>query len=176
MLLVLLTVFSLTCAGASIVLAFYSLVAPKPVGYDAHKTRALEVGLFGEAITKCEDEKCGQCYPKALPPTGSGVVSMKMAVTSAPRTITVSGYTVGVPPDVPDYASAKLDYNPAAVRYEIVFSWTDKATGFPMGKRMIPAEQFIPYATYIDRLRELEQDKMRKTCLLQHTQRVQGND
>lgn len=148
-----LLVIPLLVVLVSAILLKFLIVKTPEIGYDPHKTRELELEVYGEAITKCEDKNCVECYilaPKALiPPRGSGGVSIMKKNTSTRRRIKeVQGYTVNLTNTIiPDYAHAVVVPDSVGIVY-IYFTWTDKATGNPMGAKVIPAEQFVPKATY----------------------------
>lgn len=126
--------------------------------YNPHLTRRLEVEIYGEARTKCDDANCLECHPKALPlpPKGpAGDLETKKAailtpneIREPPRIRKVDGYRVFIPLEVPDNAYAYSDYNHISGIVSVIFQWTDQDTGQRKALKTFPAEQFVPEAEY----------------------------
>lgn len=110
-------------------------------GYDPHYTRQLEQKEFGYKFTRCENEKCTECFPP-VPPKGPAGVSR--APIQQNRRVEINGYWCTRPKFVPPHAHAELvDKDFMGYPYNhIVFRWTASESGRQMAARQaaLPVE------------------------------------
>lgn len=113
------------------------------------QSKMVEAGIISAVdVSVCENRDCPNCKPtreaedrrrrtvtvNEMRALRQSTLERRFAEQNR-RTRTIEGREIPIPKDVPDYADAKIDYDPKWQSDVILWVWRDRSTGYRMYKK-----------------------------------------